>query len=404
MIPATHAHAQTSDELARLIRDNRYVVEGSHDALSGPGLDFLIREGRASDFFLLGESHLVREIPLLTERLTRELRPAGYELFAIETGPLTTEWMVERLEAGGVPAFKEVVATMPFTLPFYEQREEAELLASALDDGYRVVGLDQEFVGSGRYWLARLAELAPSEAARRMVAEWQEVEGRAIRYFMRTQKSDSALYQLRTAEEFAALGEAFEGSDEGRRIVDAMATSAHIYQLWRTANYENNRERVAYMKRNLVEELERWEDEARTGAPAMGDTPPRVFMKFGSYHMGRGLSPANQYDLGNLAQELAVVRGGRSLHVQAVAVGRRGEDGSFDRWLEPDSEWGPILEQMTEGPWTVFDLRPLRAWFHSPRNRRANPELAEMVFHYDVVVLAPEFTGSTPMGEMPGSP
>lgn len=393
--PAPAQEEATPDRLAELIAENRYPLTGAHGALAGPGLDFLVEEGRASEFLLLGESHLVREIPLLAERLLAELRPAGYAVFAIETGPLTAEWMVERVEAGGVPALREVVGRLPFTVPFYDRREEGELLERALAEGYEVWGLDQEFMGSGRYWLARLAELAPSASARELVEEWSAVEQQAVRRFVETQRTDSTVFMVRGPEEFDAMREAFAGSEEARRIVDALAASARIYQLWQSANYENNRQRVAYMKGNFVDGLHRWKEGGRP--------PPKALLKFGSNHMGRGLSPVHQYDLGTLAQELAVVRGGRSLHVQATAVGRRGEDGGFDRWLEPDAEWGPFLEQMADGPWTLFDLRALRPWFHRSRNREANPALAKRVFQYDLLLIAPEFTGSEPLAELPGS-
>jgi len=385
---------RTPDSLAAVVQENRYPVTGERGALSGPGLAFLLEEARESEFVLLGESHLVREIPLLTRRLLSELRPDGYRVFAVETGPLTARWMAERIEEEGLSGYVAAVRRFPFTVPFYEQREEAELLEGALGRGYEIWGLDQEFVGSGRLWLSRLADLAPDDEARRLVERWREAEARAVERFVETERTDQVLYHARTSREFAELRAAFAGVEEGRAIVEAMATSARIYQLWRRDNYENNRQRIAYMKENLVRRLRVAKEE--------GGPPPKILFKFGSFHMGRGLSPANQYDLGTLAQELAVLRGGRSLHVQATAVGMRREDGSFDRWLEADSEWAPLLAQMTDGPWTLFDLRPLRRWFHRSRNRAENPDLADKVYQYDVVLVAREFTPSEALAELPG--
>lgn len=400
------AAAQASEAMGELLSGHRRVVTGTYREPTGPGFELLVTQGAASEFLLLGESHQTAETPLLFQALAEALRDAGYGAIAVEIGPLSARDLVARLRGGGVDAQVESATRYPFTLPFFELRGEAELLAAALDSGYEVWGLDQEFIGSGRYWLDRLAVLAPDDVARQAVATWQERELAAVQHYLQTESTAQAMLNTATPEDFAQLRAAFGGAgavaaaesmsaagageeDEAPAIIDALAASARIYQLWQSANYENNRQRVDYMRGNLATHLKAWERDGAT---------PRVLMKFGSYHMGRGRSPANQFDLGNMALQLAAYRGGSSLHVFATALGMRAADGSFSSWIPDEPLWHLLSERVDpEQPWTVFDLRALRPYFHEAGNREGNESSAEMVWNYDLVAVAPEFHPAQPL-------
>ena len=80
----------------------------------GPGADFLVERGRASEFFLLGESHGNVETPRLTSWLMQRLAPAGYSVLAVETGPVrrTSDEAPRRRGAGAgrVPVVPRALA------------------------------------------------------------------------------------------------------------------------------------------------------------------------------------------------------------------------------------------------------------------------------------------------------
>jgi hypothetical protein len=396
------AATQDIEAAARVLREHRRVITGIAARPAGAGFEFLVEEGAASEFVLVGESHQTAETPRLFAALAVALRDHGYDAVALEIGPLTARHLVGRMRRGGLAEHRASVARYPFTLPFFELRGEAELLETALRHGYEVWGLDQEFVGSGRYWLDRLAALAPDDAAGELVAAWKQRELAAVQHYQETESTEAVIFNTAGPEDFEELRAAFsrpvdggdgtstEERDEALAIVDALAASAQIYQLWRTENYENNRRRVAYMNGNLVAGLQGWRE--RHGGPA------KVLLKFGGYHMGRGRSPANQFDLGNLAMQLATYRGGRSLHLFATALGMRGADGSFSDWGIDEPVWRLIREQVDpEQPWTVFDLRPLRPYFHRAANQQGNESIAGTVWNYDLVAIAPEFHPAEPL-------
>jgi hypothetical protein len=59
----------------------------SPDGLSGAGAPVLSEAIAASRYVLIGESHMTREIPVLTTQICRLMAPSGLTAMAIETGP-----------------------------------------------------------------------------------------------------------------------------------------------------------------------------------------------------------------------------------------------------------------------------------------------------------------------------
>ena len=93
-------------------------------------------------------------------------------------------------------------------------------------------------------------------------------------------------------------------------------------------------------------------------AASTAAAPPKVLLKFGGYHVYRGLNPVHGSGIGNYVAEFAEAQGAHSLH------------------------------------WTMFDLRPLRHDVSAPGGA-INPDLATLVFGYDILVIVPEGTPST---------
>jgi hypothetical protein len=110
---------------------------------------------------------------------------------------------------------------------------------------------------------------------------------------------------------------------------------------------------------------------------------------------------ANQFDIGNLASELAASHGLPSLHVLVIAAG-----GTVNQWrpfLTDDSlraapyqakeelsqlQAGSFLDHTLPDAWTVFDMAALR---RSRAAREAGGAVfANLVFAYDYVVVIPQ--------------
>ncbi|MEK7727841.1 MAG: hypothetical protein AAB354_05465 [candidate division KSB1 bacterium] len=154
LIGNTKAHSQTNDYDSLPIQqlsEHKYTLALEDDALKGSGADFLLREAKAAQFFLIGEDHGIAEVPEFTSALFQQINTMGYHHFAIETGPLTAQ-LLKRLaaEPNAQQAFSAFHKKNPFAVPFFNWQEEAALLVAALKGAkpglQPLWGLDQEFI------------------------------------------------------------------------------------------------------------------------------------------------------------------------------------------------------------------------------------------------------------------
>ena len=361
---------------------------------AGAGADFLRDQAGAAEFTVLGERHQTRETPEFTAWLLRALRPAGYEAFAVEVGPvsaLTIAGLAQDDDPMG--AFAEFNARNPFLVPFFDRQPEAAMLVDAVDAGYAIWGLDQEFVGSGRLHLSRLRDLAPDDETSALMQQWWQREMQGLANFQQTGSTEGAVFFTLTGDDVEALREAFADVPEAQTIISELAASARVYQLYGAGkNYESNHERIRLMRRHMADYLR----EAGGPEPTGGG---KVLMKFGSVHAGRGRSPLNQLDVGNQAVQLATLRGGDSLNILVTSRTFQPADGAAVDVATQVPHLAPVLAAGPADDWSVVDLRPLRPWFHSAAAREGHADLADTVWAYDLVVVAPVFHSAAPFGQ-----
>ena len=371
------------------------AVEEGH--LTGPGGVWLLDRAGAARFTLIGESHLNVETPAFTEALLRGLRSRGYSVYAAETGPEATRLLVDTLRAGGFDAGAALMARLPFSLAFVDHREELQVIANALDMGYEVWGIDQEFVGGARFLLGRLAEIAPDEASRAVAEDFR---GRAMAGFRRfAEEGDPSAAFMMTATEadFARLAEAFaQAGPEAQRIIDGLHRSWAIYRAYQEQRYyDNNATRVEVIRRNFLRHFGPTPGEALDGE--------RVVLRAGAIHAGRGITPMKVYDVGSLAAEIAFLGQLESLHLVVLAKASIGEDGEARDWAEESPHLAPLYAAMDRGRADeevpegenramVFDLRPLRALLTTRGEKsEAMEELQDLALRFDAAVIVPLF-------------
>lgn len=386
------AQADGTDRVSAAVRDGALAFEHGPDGFAGPGAEFLVGAASGAEFVLLGESHGNRQTPWLTGELLRALQPAGFTAYATETGPVSTRTLASLAASDGTDGVVAWLRREPFSVAFMNWREEIGAVTAAVEAGYEVWGLDQEFMGCARHLLGRLVELAENDAARELAQGWREKALVGFQHFAKTGgDSSKAFLSVARGPDYAALGAAFP-TGEGAEIVAELAATAQIYGLYHQGKgYENNAARIALMKRHLGDRLR-----AKPGA--------KVLFRFGSGHMARGFSPFDQLDLGNHCAERAIARGGESLHVYVFARGSRNADGTPRSDYTEASPWlAPVFDATPEedGKGVVIDLRKLRPLVLRGRKpSEPRTELQRLVLAYDVIVMFDHFDASTEL--MPG--
>lgn len=415
MLPAalfiwsTQAHSQAegygglpTQQLSEL----KYTLALDEGVLKGRGADFLLSEAKAAQFFLIGEDHGIAEVPQFTVALFQQMNPMGYHHFAIETGPLTAQ-LLTRLaaEPNAQAAFSAFHKENPFAVPFYNWHEEAALLIAvlkALKPGAQPLwGLDQEFIMSSKLHFKKLLALAPNDDARRVVEEFYEKT--QTEFSRMVESKNPGLVFLASAQhaDFEKLENAFGPQPplEAQEILFELKTSWEIYvKNFSGAGYESNAQRAGLMKKHFMRYYQQ--------ALAQEGNPPRVLFKFGVYHIKKGRSYTNVYDIGNLAAELA--NNSRSFHL--FVLGASGAQNAYLPFVGNEADKNkkidavatyafvdikPFLAAADQNLWTVFDLRPLRPLLHAQKLGSLAPNTKELIWGYDAVLVMPQVRAAT---------
>ena len=258
--------------------------------------------------------------------------------------------------------------------------------------------MNQEALGAGGLILSRILESRLGEPARPTMRQLFQKNEDAYRKALQSGRITD-LFMLSADDQDLAGGAAVlqrHGSPEARSLFASLIESHEINRI-SPADYDNARRRERLMKTRLSTDY--------TQAARTAITPPRVLLKFGAYHIYRGVNPVRGTGIGNYVAEFADGQRAQSLHIRLIAVkgsqpihprvGQPAQLRSFNVEDDPRSHYlQPMLSNRLQSDWTVFDLRPLRRDFNALLGA-TNPDLATLVFGVDILVMVPEGTPST---------
>ena len=395
---AEEAAAPTKEELITAAAQEAGLrLDYDGETFSGPAWDRLVAEGRAAQFFLLGEEHGIAENPKLAAQLFAALLQHGYSRLAIEISP-TMAWQLDRtLVEGGLDGLRELYALPGGKPAFFGMAEESEMLAAvravAPADEVILWGTDYEVMGDRH--LLRLLEQADKPAAAKAAldvlveaadASWAKFEETRSPQYIFSFGGDPALVR--------AVREAWPEPDARSAVImNTLEKTLAVNNLWLSGKgWESNAARAALQRENF---LRYWH-----AAKKRGETP-RVMAKYGGSHIVRGLSQTAVYDLGTLLPEIAAVEGGQSFSVMVVP-GANSQIAGFNpsTWAYEDRPASggylkgiqPLTDATIENTFTLIDLAPVRSVVGINRGD-LDEDLYRIVHGFDMLLV---MTGSTP--------
>jgi hypothetical protein len=389
-----------NERIAAVAGEHRHRLDLANGAFSGSAWDWLLARGREAHFFLIGEQHGIAENPKLAGALFRALAPSGYAHAAIEISPPMAAEYDRVLRAGGLSALRRFYAEPGNQAAFFGMREEAEWLAAAVaaDPGNRPVlwGMDYE-VGADRHLIRMLrAKPKPAAATAALIAletasnaSWAHYAETHNPQFMYSFAGDPALVER--------LRAAWPRADaEARWIMDVLQGTFEINLLWtQNRGWESNARRAQLMRANF---LAYWRAEKAAGRS------PRLMMKMGSYHLMRGLSGTDVYDLGTLVPELAALEGAKAFQL-LVLNGPGTETAQFDPTAfvyrsaaesEMHDTLAPLIGRSFDHGFTLFETAPLRGIARLGAEG-VDSDLARAIHGFDAILI---LTGSTPSANL----
>lgn len=365
------------------------------DGLAGPGGDRLRAELVDAQFIAVGEDHGFAGPPQFAAALAVEVgKVPGAPLYhAVEVGPHTTRQVADRLRGGGLSALDLLLEGRPFAMPFLSNAEDAALALPFARSG-RLWGIDQEFVGSTGLLCDMLIARTRDPEVKRKLAAWRDGD----RANLVAGRFDQALMTATDLTEFEALRPAFSGDAQGLRLLEDLIASARIYQYNNVERYaENNGERSRLMQNYFLEHYR-----------AVRGQRPRVLLKMGAYHLGRGTTPTSIYDIGSLLPGLAAANNKRSLHVvfmplagkvrsikptpQGFTTVGNYEDDSVSKLL---GAAGISQDRLPEHGLVLIPLKPIRHRLTGRQLREMGTYPMFMVLGFDYLVTTRDAVAAT---------
>lgn len=399
--------AQTAQEplFAPALLQARSPLILAGDRLSGSGAETLSRAMAESQFVLLGEDHLSREIPQFAAAICAAMHPDAY---AVEAGPEATRFVGGLLRhEDRLTRMRERELAHPDSIAFLDRREENDAAEHCAEvsgrPDFQLWGLDQEFVGAAGALLDSMESARPGPrslaAIKLLKAKERAAEERAratgdMKQLFLLVASDAEMLPLERDIEA-------DGTPETKNLLREFLVSRRIYQMQLQGSHDASKVRAQLLKQHFMADYTRLKT---------SNDHPRVFFKFGGMHTGKGFSLIHQRDLGNFVAEQADLEGSQSLHILAVGVrgfhsypdayGKPPTPQPFELAKDPEMGWlAPALvqvlpEQAKDGATTLtlFDLRALRF-----RKLDLPSGWDSFIYSYDLLVLVPQFTPSTPI-------
>lgn len=389
------------------VLNNRYGLTLSGGEVDGSALSLLRPALQNAQFVLVGEDHGIAQIPAIVGALCDQLVPAGFHTMALEVGPLAARnleaWIREPGGRGHLAAFE---THYPANIAFYNWSEEFDLLsrcAAKATGPFHVWGLDQELMGSSGWILTKILEQKPGPNAARETRHLLQKNDEAYAAASKSGNPGELMMMSASDDELNGLREALrkEGNTTSQALFDSLLESREIYKKNMDGQgAESNRQRALLMKHNFAADYER--------ATSIGGPAPRVLLKFGAWHMFKGVNPLLNNDLGNYVTELADGHGMSSVRILILGVkgdqlhfagiGRPPAPAPLNLAEDKDSDFlylKPMFDNMLADGFTVFDLRGFRPGFRSlgPLDR----EMERLIFGYDFLVLIPHPVASHPI-------
>lgn len=369
----------------KLLEANSFPI--SHD-FTGAGWNHLIHKGIEADYFLVGEEHGIREIPVITKELFKSLHSEGYKYFAIETGPISAELITNLLEKDE-KAVDEFFTRYPFSIPFYSWKEELELLRTVgkLSKTDRTFwGLDQEFILAARPLFDRYknsfsdpsyleGEVSKAHAGYRKIVEQRQQDG---------------IWLVNQNEESWAHLRNLAATPEAMQLIEELKKSSDIYNLFFSGkSHENNEARVD----NFISLFENYQSESDDG---------KVMIKMGSTHTMKGESFFGVHDLGDY---LAGQSHKKTFHLAMVPIS--GFQNKYVPFLDKKTLKTPIDHAISgslidfaagvisQENVVLLDTSPFHEYLDDlPEDKN----LRKFILGYDAILFIPNATPSTFLG------
>jgi hypothetical protein len=392
-LPQSTAQPTVNEKL----HDVRYDLRIEGGKLAGSAAPVLEKAISGAQYVLIGEDHITHEIPQLAAAVCDMMAPDGLTAMAVEAGPQAAKVVAASLrKPDRLARMAALTDRYPDSVAFLNMQEENDLVEHCAEashnPNFQLWGLDQELMGSAGWLLDEILATRPGTAAMAALTQMKTEEQKDAA--IAKESGDPSKTFLLAASE-AQLSEVaaalkHEGNAAANELFHELVESHEIYLKNMQGSPESNSQRARLMKQHFRRDF----DGAASNSPR-----PRVLLKFGDWHLYKGINPLHERDLGNYIAEMADGQGASSLHICILgAKGTHALYAGYDRPMklapfvmeeDDDYHWmKPVVDHQVANAWTVYDLRSLRF----QKLGAVDPDMERVIYGYDLLIIVPEFT------------
>ncbi len=369
-------------DFTKILKENTYPISTE---FKGSGWKFLVKNAKASDYFLVGEDHGIAEVAAVSEALFKSVNKIGYEHLAIETGPFTAKILVDLIGNDDQEKVGDFYRSNPFSVPFYGTEQEFQFLSTVhgLSGATNPIwGLDQEFLLSARPLLRyHLSGFSDEVAIKNEIS----IAEKGYDQILSEKKQDGVWLINQTSESWEAL-EALTKDQLTKDMISELKISQEIYQMNFTGKHQQNNQA-------RVDHFVKWFEKNDK------DSEGKVMIKMGAGHVMKGESIFDVYDLGDY---LAKKENKQTFHLGLVQTS--GFQNAYIPFRDKSALNSPVNVGMFKGfldfvstiipdeGFVVLDTRV----FHSKINELPeDPVVRKLLGGFDALLIFPNATAST---------
>jgi|TARA_B110000259_G_scaffold49784_1_gene58411 hypothetical protein len=366
------------------VKENTYYFEINKSNIVGEGADILRKSIEESQFFVLGEEHFSAKVSEFTNAIIPILSKENFKYFVAEIGPNSAS-KISNIIKENKSLYKfnseinNLVGEVP--VPFFDGIEDETFLKNAINRGFEIWGIDQEYLASQIFLIDEIYNL--SENKSKLYTSYKKTKDYLITETKKGRENNK--YKLFTElSNSSMVNNFFENTESTNRkvqkIISDLKDSWEVYRL-REINdiYSSYHKRVNMLKSNFIDY---YSQAIKT------DTLPKAIIKIGGVHAAKGRSLHNIFDVGNFIMELANFNRQKSTSVLIFPSAYINENDSIESNIDKEDEIfiKPLLNE-AEGRWILIDLKKIEEY--SWKNKIEYKSLKDYMHRFDYLILTP---------------
>ena len=368
LLTACISFGQTKPKLTDEQKFNQCVSANTNyftfDGQSPNGKGWTIMESLFAEnqFVAWGEYH---NSPIVSQLTTIALEAAakqGFKTWCIETSPfVATELMQIARTKNPADSLISLSKTHPDypTFAFFKTKEDAQMLVSANEFKYTILGVDQEFQMAFQYCIDKIYDAQPDKTKQKY---------KAVKDSLKAEWWNPKTVLLDSFKNAVA-------QKDFKLALDDIKISKEIYQ------EQDASQRASLMKKNFFD----YYDNSKV-------KNEKVFFKMGNNHLGRGMNFQTQlYDIGNAVFELSQRNKTGFVNVYFMARYSMDEGKVVDD-MEADKPENPKVFSTLydKEKWVLVDVRTLRERIRN--DGTLTIDTYKLIEKYDFVLISPEIS------------